>query len=349
MVTKHLFLGIALAFMVAAGNSFADGEVALNPNHPDSYTVVKGDTLWDIAGKFLQHPWQWPDIWQVNPQVENPHLIYPGDILTLTYGADGRPILGLKRGGTVKLSPQVRVSPLERAIPTIPLKAVHPFLTRPSVLTEAELQDTAYVVRAAGEYLMGTAGMNVYVRNIKDKTKTRYNIFRRGETYVNPANEKDVLGIEAVYVATGDVQKFGDPATLRITENNRETLVGDRLLPVDDTRPATHFTPHRPDKDLEGTILAVHDGITTIGIYNVIAISLGTEDGLEVGHVLRVWRAGATIQDQVTEDPKDTVTLPDESAGYALVFRTFARVSYALVNQASTNMRVLDKVRTPRD
>jgi hypothetical protein len=349
MVTKHLFLGLALAFMVVAGNSFADGDVALNPDAPNSYTVVEGDTLWDISGKFLQHPWQWPDIWQVNPQVENPHLIFPGDVLSLTYGPDGKPMIGLKRSRDVKLSPKARASALDRAIPTIPLNVIHPFLTRPQILTEAEIEDSGYIVSASNEHIMGMAGEKVYVRKIKDTSKTKYNVYRRGETYFNPMDPKDVLGIEAIYVATGNIQRFGDPATLHIVENNREALVGDRLIPAETTRPNTHFMPRAPEKDIEGSIIAVHDGVDQVGPYNVVALSLGTQDGLEVGHVLRVWQAGRTVEDQVTPDPKDTVTLPDEPAGYALVFRTFGRVSYALINKASTNIHVLDKVRTPKD
>ena len=153
MATRHI-LGLILALFVTVSIGASD-PVELNPNHPSEYTVKKGDTLWDIAEMFVKDPWRWPDIWNVNPQIENPHLIYPGDLLSLTYGADGKPRLGVKRGReTVKLSPQMRESPIDQAIPTIPIKAIHPFLTRPMVLTQAELDGAAYVVEADGEHVL---------------------------------------------------------------------------------------------------------------------------------------------------------------------------------------------------
>lgn len=344
MYKKINILGVILALLVSAA-AFAANDM-LRENHPDRYVVVEGDTLWDISARFLRDPWLWPEIWYANPEIKNPHLIYPGDIITLVY-IDGEPRLRVERGmPTIKLSPQARETRLDKAIPTIPLDAIRPFLTEPRVTTEAALAAAPYIVQSAGEHLVVGAGDRIYVRAIDDATPSRYAVVRKGEIYVDPLTGEN-LGVEAMYVGDARLQKTGDPATLLLTRSNREALIGDRLLPAAGDAYDTNFMPRAPDHGIEGQILSVIDGVNQIGRYQIVVINRGEREGLQPGHVLAVYQRGEVVPDQVSEDRRDVVKLPDERAGLLMVFRTFEKVSYALVMRASTNMHVADVVRNP--
>lgn len=330
-------------FLVLVSLPLIANDVELNPDHPKSYTVVKGDTLWDISGKFLRYPWHWPDIWYVNPQIENPHLIYPGDTLTLVY-RDGRPYLELNRGSrTVKLSPEVREVMLDKPIPTIPLSAVRPFLTKPRVVGEEVLDNAPYIVSSADERLISGAGDHVYARGLQEEDGGNYSVFRGGKAYEDP-DSKEILGYEAIYSGDASVVTKGDPAKLDLTYTNREVQIGDRLLEIEDENYDLYFLPRAPEQDLSGRIISVFDGVSQVGQYQIVVLNLGKRDGLETGHVLSVYQAGETIRDQVTPDPKDMVTLPDEHIGEAMVFKLYDKVSYAIVMRATNAIHLLDKV-----
>lgn len=344
MHKKINILGVILALLVAAAAVAADD--VLRDNHPDRYVVVEGDTLWDISGRFLRDPWLWPEIWYANPEIKNPHLIYPGDIITLVY-IDGKPRLQVQRGRpTIKLSPEARATRLDKAIPTIPLDAIRPFLTEPRVTTEEALDAAPYVVQSAGEHLIVGAGDRIYVRAINDTNPSRFALVRKGDVYVDPVTGEN-LGMEALYVGDARLQSTGDPATLLVTRSNREALIGDRLLPAVGDAYDANFMPRAPERPVEGQILAVLDGVNQIGRYQVVAINRGEREGLEPGHVLAVYQRGEVVPDLVSEARRDVVKLPDERAGLLLVFRTFDKVSYALVMRANTNMHVLDMVKNP--
>lgn len=338
---RNKLIGLLLAVFVGVAVAATP---ALKPDHPDRYVVVKGDTLWDISAKFLRDPWYWPEIWQVNPQIANPHLIYPGDVLTLVY-IDGKPRLMLERG-TVRLSPKVRSEPLEGAIPTIPLEAIKPFLVGALVVSKEQIDAAPYIVSSAGEHLITGAGDRVYVRGLTDGSQVRHNVFRPGGPYIDPETQ-EVLGYEAVHVGMADLQREGDPATMLLSETTREAIDGDRLIPVPEEPFQPYFMPRPPEQDVNGQIISVYDGVSQIGQYHVVAINRGTRDGLEPGHVLAVYRAGNLIKDPVTPDPRDTVQLPDERAGELMIFRTFERVSFGLVMRGTMAMHVLDKVTNP--
>lgn len=318
-------------------------DVELKPNHPQEYVVVKGDTLWDISGVFLKYPWHWPDIWHVNPQIENPHLIYPGDTLTLVY-RDGKPVLELKRGPTeYKLSPEVREMALRKAIPTIPLDAIRPFLSRPTVVTDDMLNKAPYIVASSEERLISGAGDKVYVRHAKEADGQHYSVFRGGKTYRDPVTN-EVLGHEAIYTADAWLSTVAEISTAELRETTREVLVGDRLLPVIDDNYEANFYPRLPETMLDGQIISVVDGVTQIGQYQIVVLNRGERENVEVGHVVSVYQAGAVIRDNVSADPKDTVKLPDEYAGIAMVFKTFEKVSYAIVMEANRAIHVGDSV-----
>ncbi len=326
-----------------------ESNVALNPTHPDDYTVVKGDTLWDISARFLSKPWLWPEVWYANPQIKNPHLIYPGDVISLVY-VNGHPQLQLRRGGAgygpSKLSPEIRVESLDTAIPTIPIDAIQQFLNHSRVVSQKDLDTAPYIVESADEHLITGAGDRVYVRRIASADQTRYNVYKQGKPYRDPDTGEE-LGIEALYVGDASLQRFGDPSTLLLTHSTREAVIGDRLFPVDANEIQRNFQPHAPSASMQGRIIAVIDGVSQIGQHQVVVLNRGTREGMEVGHVLAISQAGATVSDKTSDKLSDTVTLPDERAGVLMVFQTFDRVSYALVMSATRPIHVLDKVSNP--
>jgi hypothetical protein len=325
----------------------------LNPRHPESYVVRQGDTLWDIASTFLRDPWYWPEIWQINPQVENPHLIFPGDILSLAYLDDGRPVINLERGpqvadagggGFVRLSPRVRSEPLEDAILTIPYETIAAFLSRPRVVEKDAIDDLPYIV-AHREGLIGSPGRDVYVRGTESAVGSVYNVVELGEELVDPETN-DVLGYQGIYVGQGRLDRIGDPGTLRMIDAEREAVVGNYLMDEEDAIPL-NFVPRSPDTPVEGQIMSVLSGVSLIGQYAVVVINRGSAHGLEPGHVLQAYQMGRTIRDTQRGAFGQKVRLPDEPAGTMMVFRTSERLSYALVMEATTPMALLDIVRSP--
>jgi hypothetical protein len=341
---KQKLIGLILGLLLAVSAYAAS--VALNPSHPERYVVVKGDTLWDISAMFLRDPWLWPEVWYVNPQIENPHLIFHGDEIILTY-KDGKPLLTLRRGGDGKLSPSVRAQPLDTAIPTIPIDAIAQFLTRPYVMEEGELERAPYVVHFLDDHIIGGAGISFYARSIEEAEPVRYTLVRPGKPYVDP-DTNEILGYEAAYIGDADLQRTGDPAKLLIASSEMESVIGDRLLKAEDEEPMVNFQPRAPEGDINGRIISVLNGVSQIGQYNVVVLNKGENDGLEPGHVLEILQGGHEIRD-VVKGRGETVTLPLEKAGHLMVFRTFDRVSFALIMHATKPLHVLDWVRTPED
>ena len=333
--------------LLAAGGSLAQAEVQLRAGHPQSYTVVRGDTLWDISGKFLRAPWQWPQLWHVNPQIENPHLIYPGDVLSLVY-IDGQPRLMLNRGasrGTIKLSPQIRSTPMVQAIPTIPLEKINSFLLSNRIVDDAaEFEGAPYVVAGNAERVVSGAGDRVYARGDFSAGEAAYGLFRQGKTYVDPET-KEVLGINADDIGTGEVvAEEGDIATLVLRRSTQEVRIGDRLFATEERAVNSTFMPSEPASPIDGVILDVPRGVTQVGNFDVVTLNKGSRDGLAEGHVLAVYKTGETVRDRITGEP---VKIPDERSGLLMVFRTYERLSYGLILTASRQLAVLDKVRNP--
>ncbi|MCU7872263.1 MAG: LysM peptidoglycan-binding domain-containing protein [Candidatus Thiodiazotropha sp. (ex Lucinoma borealis)] len=329
--------GLLLSFATLAA-----GPVALNPSHPERYTVVKGDTLWDISSMFLRDAWLWPEVWYVNPQIENPHLIYPGDEIVLTY-RDGQPVLRLDRKN--RLSPSIRATPLDQAIPTIPIDAIAPFLTRPYVVDEETLKKAPYIVHFLDDHIVGGAGISYYARSITEGLPTQYAVVRPEKPYKDP-DTGEVLGYEALYVGTSELKRTGDPAKLLIASSEMEAIIGDRLIKAEQDEPLIDFQPRIPDVPIEGRIISVLNGVTQIGQYNVVVLNKGANAGLEPGHVLQILQGGYEVRD-IVKGRGEKVTLPLEKAGHLMVFRTFEKVSFALVMDATKALHVLDWVRPP--
>lgn len=350
MVIKQLVSFIALGLIIVMASAlipnkaFAD-KIAIRPDHPERYVVQKGDTLWDISARFLETPWRWPEVWSFNPQIKNPHLIYPGDEVSLIYDEFGNPKIVLNPAiATVKMSPKVRSTRTDKPIETVPLNSIQQFLSQPRVVTEEEVDSAAYIISGAERRIIAGKDDIIYVRGIITGGDTDYNILRIGDPYVDP-DSGDTLGFEALHVADAKVTQFGDPTALVITDSSREALLGDRLLPKRAYALDPTYVPHAPEAQIEGKIIAVIDGVAVIGQYQTIVINRGEQDGLEIGHVLAVYQKGAIVRDVINDF--DEVKLPEVNAGVILVIRTFARLSYALVMEAEKEMHLLDFVRTP--
>lgn len=341
---RHKIASMIIGLTIALGVMAAD-PVAVNPAHPDRYTVVTGDTLWDISGRFLRDPWRWPDVWHVNPQIANPHLIYPGDVIVMTY-VNGQPRLSLERGSLVKLSPRVRSTPLDGAIPAIPIDAIQQFLTRPYVLDKAAMDSAPYIVAFDDEHVIGSNNIKAYIRSIDNDNDQSFDIIRPGGPYKD-AESGEILGYEALFVGQSDLQRTGDPATVMIGSTELEALAGDRLIPTGEDRPLEAFHPKAPANQIKGSIISVIGGVSQVGQYQVVVLDRGASDGLEPGSVLAIDQRGETVRDTISSRPGERVTLPDERAGTLMVFRTFDRVSFALVMRATRSIHVLDRVHNP--
>ncbi|MGY2169609.1 LysM peptidoglycan-binding domain-containing protein [Pseudomonas gingeri] len=339
---RKTLLALLLAF-----TGVVQAQVQLKDGYPQRYTVVRGDTLWDISGKFLREPWKWPEIWHANPQIANPDLIYPGDILTLQF-VDGQPRLVVERGasrGTIKLSPQVRSSPVADAIPSIPLEKINAFLLSNRIVDSPEdFKKAPYILAGSNERVLSGMGDRIYARGAFDPTHSVYGLFRQGKVYTDPQT-KEFLGINADDVGTGELLATeGDVGTLMLRRTTEEVRLGDRLF-VSEERPITStFMPSAPQAQISGVIIDVPRGVTQIGVMDVVTIDKGRRDGLAEGNVLAVYKTGETVRDRVTGQP---VKIPDERSGLLMVFRTYEKLSYGLVLNATRSLAVLDKVRNP--
>jgi hypothetical protein len=323
-----------------------------NPSAPKSYTVKRGDTLWGIASLFLRDPWLWPEIWYVNPRIENPHLIYPGDVLALAYGADGRAQVQLVEGGPARLDPRLRSSPLEGAIPTIPYAAIAAFLSRPAVLSMDQVRHAPHVLTFREEHQAGGTGHEFYVKDLNAAPNARFTVMHVGEPVRDPDNGR-MMGYQGIYTATAVITRPGNPAKGLLTDSARETLRGDLLLAGANDTPAS-LTLRAPHTEVHGRIMSVIDGVRLIGQYDVVLINRGTQDGIDAGDILAIDRVGEVARDAgVGADAAfgfgagPSVRLPNERAGTLLLFKSYDHMSYGLVVAESAPVRVADIVRNP--
>lgn len=333
----------ALAASMLLITSWAHAAPELRSDHPERYTVVKGDTLWDISSRFLNNPWYWPEIWHVNPQVRNPHLIYPGDVLALVYIDDKPRVTKVSRGdGVVKLSPQIRSEPIDTPIPAIPLDAISSFLSDTRIVDAEELNGAPYVLEGEDGRIVTGAGDRIYARG--EKPADKVGVFRRSKTFMDP-DTGEFLGLEARSIARGEVKaENSDVLTVSLTRSSEEVRIGDRLLVGEDRRINTNFIPSAPGDEVEGRMIAVDGGVSQIGQFDVVAINRGEREGLQPGNVMAVFKSGNLVRDPITNE---TIELPSERAGLLMVFQTYEKMSYGLVLQATRPLSVGDKVRNP--
>ncbi|MGQ0429929.1 MAG: LysM peptidoglycan-binding domain-containing protein [Gammaproteobacteria bacterium] len=348
---RRLAGAAVVAIALAAGGAAVGQQgidrslIPIAPDAPSTYVVQPGDTLWDISARFLTDPWYWPEIWHINPQVQNPHLIYPGDTLALTW-VEGQPRVTVAQGGPARLSPRVREQPLSEAIHAIPYGRIAAFMQRPSVLSQDQVAGAPYVAHGRDHRLASAAGQEVYVRRASGAPLgSRYNVYHVGDELKDP-DDGDVLGYQGLFTGEADLRRSGDPSTMMIVDSARETLEGDILLPlVGDAKMA--FIPRAPSSKVEGRIMSVIDDRTVVAEYDVVIINRGTRHGLEPGHVLAVWEAGEEVRDLTPNAESGSLQLPDERNGLAMVFKAYDRMSYGLMMQSEREVHVGDAVRSP--
>ena len=319
-----------------------DVPVPLAEGHPNEYVVQEGDTLWDISAAFLRDPWYWPEIWYVNPDIENPHLIYPGDVLGLVY-IEGRQRITNVRASTYRLSPQARATPLSEAIMSIPYDTIASFLSSGVILEKKQADSLPYLLKTRGDHLMASAGNEVYVRGTdNDPLTTQYTVVNVGDPLYDPDDNR-LIGYHGNMIGEAVLRRSGDPGTVALTSSSQEAVMGDRLLPATPEVPM-HYFPTAPSTQIDGRIIAVNGGVTQIGQYMVVVMNRGSSHGLSAGDVLTVYQAGETIRDRVQGG---NVTLPDEEEGTVMVFKTYDRISYGLIMEATNAIHLLDAVRNP--
>lgn len=362
-IISALLIGVAALLPAGVG---AAGPIRLADDAPDSHAVVPGDTLWGISGKFLKEPWRWPEVWRLNrEQIRNPHLIYPGQIIVLDRSG---PTLkfGKRIGGQSdrplyeKRFPQVYSEPDKVAIQSIPLRAIAPFLSEPLVVSDKE-DTTAGIVVATQEGRVFTgAGDILFATRITPDVKT-WNVYRKAKPLVEPVTG-EILGYEAAYLGQARLSADMDaeapsadngraggavPAGMVLLSAKQEIGKGDRLLPAG--RPELpSYVPHAPDEDVRGRVVSIYNGVTETGRYNVVSLSLGARDGMEIGHVLALHRnRGETEYREDNVGPAQRFRLPEQRYGLVFVFRVFERISYALVMDSKGAVTVADSVRKP--
>ena len=340
----------ALILAVTAVCASAAEPLKLVDNPPDRHVVVRGDTLWGISGKFLKEPWRWPEIWNMNrEEIKNPHLIYPGQVVYLDRsGKTPRLRLGkpLKSGsGTVKLQPHVYSDPVQQAIPSIPPNQIEPFLSQPLVVEQGEL-DTVPRIVAGPEYrgMMGN-GDQAFATAIPDASVVRWNVFRPGKPLIDP-DTGATIGYEAFFLGNANLVQPGEPAALQITVAKEEIMRGDRLIPAPPVN-IISYVPHRPDNQIAARVMTIYGGVSEGGRASIVSLNRGKNDGLEVGHVLALFRNRiASAIDQDTMRRVDT-PIPEERYALVFVFRVFNGVSYALILESSKPVTIGDYARNP--
>ncbi|MCL2829610.1 MAG: LysM peptidoglycan-binding domain-containing protein [Betaproteobacteria bacterium] len=318
------------------------GAVTLAPNAPRQYTVQRGDTLWGIAEKFLQQPWRWPEIWHMNnAQIKNPHRIYPGDIINIQFDPQGNPQLNLVR----KLEPRAHARPLQESIPSIPPNVLEPFTSEPLIVDADSLDDAPHIVATQEDRVFLGGGDRAYVVGAgRFPDQELWQIYRPAKPVRDPQTD-EILGYEAYFLGTLRQIEPGDPAVFEVATAKEEINRGDRLLPAIQPR-LISYAPHAPGVDVNSRIVSIYGGVTEAGRLSVVILNRGEADGLEVGHVLALWRNRAvTIHNQ--DSAPETVTLPPERYGLVFVFRVFDRLSYGLVVQSSGSVQMNDFARTP--
>ncbi|HJU70947.1 MAG TPA: LysM peptidoglycan-binding domain-containing protein [Paucimonas sp.] len=325
------------------------------PNAPDQHTVVRGDTLWGISGKFLQHPWCWPQVWGLNrDQIRNPHWIYPGQIVYFDRAA-GRLRLGTPTGGvsdnngipTVRLSPQVRVQGLGKdAIPAIPSNLIEPFLSQPLIVEENELSETPRIMATQEGRVYLAKNDRAYVRGDL-RGGTSFQVFRPGLPLKDPET-KQVIGYEAAYLGTLKLQRAAqadnEAHSFTVVSAKEEMGIGDRLLPMPPT-PILNYVPHPPEQPVNARIVSVYGGVTQAGQNQVVTINRGKNEGIDIGTVLELYRYGQTVADRT--DGKKAVKLPDVRYGTLFIFRVFNRLSYGLIMEVADSVQVGDIAKSP--
>jgi LysM repeat protein len=322
---------------------------ALNNDVPLNYVVQQGDTLWGISGVYLQEAWRWPELWDTNPQLDNPHRIYPGDVLALRWEG-GRPRLGLSSRGGLKLSPNVRSQSLDTAIPPIPRDQIDPFLRNNRILESGAFSDLPYVIAGDAQRIISGLGDRIYVRGPVASGDQVFGIIREGSPVIDPTTQ-EVLGITALDIGSASLTSGGTEGSsdavkeFEVTRMTEEIRIGDRLIPLQAGIMDAFFQPKSPGVEIEnGFMVAVNSGVTQIGPMSIVTINRGDREAVMVGDVFAIYQTGEIVQDPVKQE---MVALPDVRAGVLMVFAVYEKASFGLVLTATRPLAVGDKIRNP--
>lgn len=341
-----------------------DGNIVIREDSPTQYTVVRGDTLWDIAGRFLEEPWMWPQVWQVNPQIENPDLIYPGDVIELDY-ENGAPVLRLTRGPasdlpTVRLSPQVRREPILSPIPAIALDQISSFLSNDTVLDPLTYELAPIVLADDEQRVLMAKGDQLFARGLWSDDVVRYDIVRKGRDFVDPDTGLSI-GVEARAIGTVTLTGVNsDRGILSIESNKLEIKKGDRLVPSQNLQLEARYLPQPPDFPVDGAIVSMSSGKVLGGLHDTLVLNVGSDAGIEAGHILTIREPNPVVVDDVTtpenqqiiadvlaQERNDRLEFPGNRVGTVLVYRVFEKASLALVIRSTSVIRMNDRVVTP--
>jgi hypothetical protein len=336
---RHIIFALLVCFSSVAALA---KPIELATDAPDRHIVVPGDTLWGIAAKFLKDPYRWPDLWKMNAaQVKNPHLIYPGQVVILDRsGAEPQ----LRLGQLIKLEPQVRVEMTAKEIPAIPAQAIEPFLAQPLVIDAAAFENAPRVVATQESRVFTATGDTIYATGV-DANIRLWQVYRPGKPLIDP-DSGEALGLEAIFLGNARPAGDGEPMPLTLSGVKQEIGRGDYLVAA--SRPEImSYVPREPERAVSGRVLALYGGVGEGGRNSIVSISRGTRDGLEMGHVLALYRAGVTVSNRFEDDKLKSYTLPDERYGLLFIFRVFDRVAYGLVTDAARPVMAGDRVRQP--
>lgn len=341
---------VAAVLVIAFSTVCRADELTLRDDVPLTYIVKRGDTLWDISGLYLEEPWRWPELWNSNPAINNPHLIYPGDQLTLRW-EDGVPRLVFGSRGDVKLTPEMRSEPLDTAIPPIPREQIDAFIREHRVLLPEQIEDQPYVIAGDAGRIISALGDRIFARGPISPEDKAFDIVRQGDVIVDPVTG-EVLGIFVSDIGSASVSRTGsvdtpqsDVQELEITRVSEEVRIGDRLLPLEEGVLDAYFQPRAPEAEIEDAyMIGVASGVTQIGQMNIVIVNRGDREGLAVGDVLAIYQTGQIIEDPVT---KEMVALPDVRAGLLMLFEVYDKASFGLVLTASRPLAVGDKLKNP--
>ena len=332
----------ALILAAAAACAFAQEKLQLVDNPPDRHIVVSGDTLWSISGKFLKEPWRWPEIWRLNKeQIKNPHRIYPGDIVVLDLSG-GNPQLKIAR--PLKLQPQIHSDVVRQSVPSIPPNVIEPFIAKPLIVEANALDDVPRIMASQEDRVFMGNGDTAFVTGIPDSSVVNWSIYRQGKALKDPETQ-EIIGYEAFDLDNARLVRPGTPAEIKIVQAREEIGRGDRLSPT----PAADivaYVPHAPEKAIDGRVVSIYGGLAEASQHSVISINRGKKDGLEIGHVLALYRVRSS-DGYDDKDRRITTQLPTERYGLLFVFRTFERISYALVMEATKSVIVGDAIKNP--
>lgn len=346
VVLKHLIKPIILGAIFSVSFQTIQATPLLKDHYPKQYVVQKGDTIYEIAKKYLNKPWQWRRIWRNNPQIKNPKRLYPGTVLNLDFYA-GKPHLTVVGNGTYKLSPQSRPRPAEKAIPAIHLRDIKPFLNRSQIFDVDELGKAGYVVAFKGEHLRGSQDEQVYVKDLHHYAKSglSYAIYRPAGIYKNPKYPNLCLGYKATFIGDAQVVKGGNPAILELTQITEGVQITDRVVVNNKLDFDLYFDPKAPNHFVKGDIIDIFGGLNQVASNQVVVLDQGKNTKLEPGDVVAIWQPPRLVPDPLNRE--NIVTIPKEKIGEAMIFKAFSYVSFALVVNATRSIKAMDGYTSP--